>query len=687
LPRGHGERCAGYYSSDREYAYCTRPEKAGTLSPRANTEPESYKHKVYGACNCGEEHNPARPSSYRSGDSPRQVAKKYPYYDEKGQLLYWINRYEPKDFRPCHYDEKGQLVFSMRGVRRVPYRLPELLKADKTLPVYKPEGEKDVDNVRALGLIATCNDGGAAKGNSGYNRKWTKEHSAFLRGRHVVLLPHNDEAGESDAANIALSLSDIAASVAILRLPGLPPGGDVSDWLAAGGTREELERLTKEAQAEQTSSIQSGVLYSEITTEPVNWLWQGYIPEGMITMLDGHPGLGKSNVTLDLAARVTQGDDMPDGSPGRAGGVILIAVEDDIRRTIRPRLEAAGADLDRVMDLSVIRRRVAGKIEEDQFVLPRDLPILEEAISRIGAALVVIDPLMAILDFNLKSISGQDVRRALTPLARLMERTQAACVIIRHLNKGESSNALLRGAGSMDIIGAARAGLLITEDPEDENKSVLAVPKQNLCKRPTSLTYEIVSDEFGRPRIKWLGKSEHSMSTLLSGAKPSENKQLILRALRDASPNTLTPQEIAEIAGIESEGTVRSLLNRMLKSGLILSPARSKYILPPSPPQQNKDIESGATTATTATMQQPQQVQQSETLQDDAPRNNGCNNHKTAIQAVLGSNVANVAVVAPLYDGDIPPPPDRECYRCGKRDWRKIGKRWQCACILAEVPA
>ena len=119
------------------------------------------------------------------------------------------------------------------------------------------------------------------------------------------------------------------------------------------------------------------ICLADVAPSPVKWLWPGRIPLGKITVLDGDPGLGKSTLTLDLAALVTTGRPMPDGTPGIEGTVILLSAEDDPSDTIRPRLEAAGADLSRVQLLSAIETREGERLPE----LPLDLPILKAAIS------------------------------------------------------------------------------------------------------------------------------------------------------------------------------------------------------------------------------------------------------------------------------------------------------------------
>jgi hypothetical protein len=171
----------------------------------------------------------------------RKIVATYGYQDQNGQLLFQVVRFDPKDFRQRRPNGRGEWIWNLDGVDRVLYRLPELLRAAAYATVYVVEGEKDCDSLHKRGLTATTNPGGAGK--------WLPSMSGHLRDRSVVILPDNDEAGAKHAGDVAQALQGIAKSVRVLRLPGLPDKGDVSDWLAAGGTAEELERL--EAGAEE----------------------------------------------------------------------------------------------------------------------------------------------------------------------------------------------------------------------------------------------------------------------------------------------------------------------------------------------------------------------------------------------------------------------------------------------------
>jgi putative DNA primase/helicase len=169
----------------------------------------------------------------------RSIERTYDYHDEQGRLLYQAVRYKPKDFRQRRPDGKGGWVWRLDDVRRVLYRLPELTAASRGALVFVVEGEKDADNLANLGLVATTCAMGAGK--------WRQEYNPALASRHVVILADNDKPGREHAAQVAAALCGVAASIKIVELPGLPLKGDVSDWLAAGGTVDRLMELVDAA--------------------------------------------------------------------------------------------------------------------------------------------------------------------------------------------------------------------------------------------------------------------------------------------------------------------------------------------------------------------------------------------------------------------------------------------------------
>src|SRR6266700_2936350 len=273
----------------------------------------------------------------------------------------------------------------------------------------------------------------------------------------------------------------------------------------------------EEAPAPPADEEPLGLLLSQVETQPVHWLWHKHLPLGKITLLDGDPGMGKSLLALDLAARVSSGLPMTDGTPGQQGGVILIAPEDGAGDTLRPRLQAAGGDPSRVLLLTTVPGFDTHKMAlvDRPFSLSHDLELLERAIERTNARLVVLDPLMALLGGSIDSCRDQQIREVFTPLAHLAERTGCAILLIRHLTKGTSHNALYRGVGSIGILAAARTSLLVAPDPSDETRRILATTKNNLSQPAPNLSYQIGANPAGIPFLHWLGENHQPVSALL----------------------------------------------------------------------------------------------------------------------------------------------------------------------------
>ena len=319
----------------------------------------------------------------------------------------------------------------------------------------------------------------------------------------------------------------------------------------ANGTERKMEELQPE---------EIGKLLSAVEPEEVSWLWPSWLALGKLALVDGDPGLGKSAMTLDLAARVSAGKAFPDGAGCEAGGVVLLSAEDGLADTIRPRLDAAGADTSKILSLAT----VPDEDGHDRLLsIPEDLGLIEKGIRRVGARLVVVDPLMAFLSGNTNSHRDQDVRRALAPLAGLAERTGAAVLVVRHLNKAAANNPLYRGGGSIGIIGAARMAFVVGKDPQDEDRRVLASTKNNLAMPPTSLMFSLEEAEGGAVRVDWLGDTDVSAKDLLATPQDQEHADARSEAvefLSDVLANGPVPSteiiQDAEDAGI-AEKTLR----------------------------------------------------------------------------------------------------------------------------------
>ena len=290
---------------------------------------------------------------------------------------------------------------------------------------------------------------------------------------------------------------------AILAAVGLEARGLGPDTDPPPTAREDALR-------DYRSDVPALTLLADVQPEPVRWLWPGRIPLGKLTVLDGDPGLGKSLVSLDIAARVSTGRSMPDGPSGldEPQGVVLLTCEDDLHDTVRPRLDAAGADAARIVHLT--------RVGDSPPTLAH-VDAIAEAIRAVDAKLVVVDPFMAYMPLSVNSHKDQHVRYALGPLVTLAARARAAMLVIRHLNKATGGDPLYRGGGSIGIIGAVRSGLVIAPDPDDGGRTVLASTKANLARRAESLTFSIAANGVGTPAIAWHeARSPHTAEALLA---------------------------------------------------------------------------------------------------------------------------------------------------------------------------
>jgi hypothetical protein len=439
-------------------------------------------------------------------------------------------------------------------------------------------------------------------------------HSIQILARLLVGLPVEP----ADLANLPASWRRLADAI--------PPTGDVGARVAAlkaalAGRPDRATILAAIVVAARTAHLQPGappadsetlILLADVESRPVRWLWPGRLPLGKLTVLDGDPGLGKSAITLDVAARVSAGRPLPDGAASDLDGprgVVLLSAEDGLADTVRPRLLAAGADLARVVALTSVldhsRPRGSGPPSRLTPRLPTlaDLPAICRATAAVGAALVVVDPIMAHLPRGANGRADADVRRLLARLAGLAQAQDLSILVVRHLTKVGRGNPLYRGGGSIGIIGAARSGLLVARDPADPTNArrVLASTKANLALSPASLAYHLApadpSDGTGSLRVVWEGPSDHTAATLLDAAPDRDPdgpaalsaSQDVLRTLLADGPKLATAvQAEARLAGV-SGGTLRRACH-----ALGIRPRKDGYQgawvweLPPAPSDQGE---------------------------------------------------------------------------------------------------
>ncbi len=432
------------------------------------------------------------------------AATRYAYHDAGGNVLYYKVREEGKQFR---LTDKDGNPGAPPGVPSLPYNLPLLLDAIKrNETVYLVEGEKDADRLLELGETATTARDGAGNFPPGFFE--------YFKGGRVVIVADKDAPGFKSAHKAYDELEGIAATRSVFTVNNAvtAKGADVSDHLDAGFSLNELRAVG--------TGGPKVIHMHEVVPVDVAWLWKGYIPLGAITTLDGDPDMGKSTIMCDIAARVSTGRRMPDGSKGILGGVLMLSAEDTPEAAIIKRLTAAGADLTRIKCLQEISawQEHTGYEPSDQVIIPRDIPYIESLSIMYDVRLIVLDPLMAFFDSSTDTYRDQDVRRVLYQLKLVAEKAGASVTIPRHLTKQQGGKAIYRGGGSIGIIGAARSGLMVGMSPSDDGLRILACPKHNLSAEPPSLTYELVAvSDTDAPYVRWGSISDIKGDELATG--------------------------------------------------------------------------------------------------------------------------------------------------------------------------
>ena len=407
---------------------------------------------MIGDCRCGTRHDstPPAPQPSANGSGPRLIVAEYDYTDEDGTLLFQVVAYEPKDFRQRHPDGNGDWAWNMQNVRCVLYRLPELIAADPKKPVFVVEGEKHVDRLRDLGLVATTSPTGAGK--------WRDAYSPFLKDRPVVILPDNDEVGRNHVETVAKSVNGIAKSVRVLELPGLiEKGDDIIDWLDQGNTTEALMDLARKTtewtpseEPQTAAAVTQGFRFtnlSDLLAEPpeaVDYVWDRTLPAGGISIQAAKPKVGKSTTARCLALAVARGEEFL-GRGTTQGSVIYLALEEK-RAEVQAHFNRMGAQ------------------EEDIILHFGSSP--EDAIEKLEAAIVEYKPALVIIDPLMRFIRVRDANdyalmtRALDPLLHMARLSGAHVLCVHHAGKSdrEGGDSIL---GSTALFGTVDTALIM----------------------------------------------------------------------------------------------------------------------------------------------------------------------------------------------------------------------------------
>jgi putative DNA primase/helicase len=416
------------------------------------------------------------------------VVAAYDYRDDDERVLFQKRRYEPeceqKTFRIYRPGEQGNWIAGIDppdgATKRVLYNQPRVVTANV---IAVCEGEKDADNVAQCGLWAerttlrlatTCNFDGAWR--PGEKSKWLPAYNVYFAGKFVVIFADNDENGEAWAQAVAQNVHPYAHTVKIIRLPGLPAKGDVSDWLVSH-TAKELEAEIGRAlnwkpvvASRRYPMFQDAVQFAAEAETTVDWLVEGVIPRAGNGIIGGHPKAAKSFSSLDLAMAASCGV-----------AWMGLRVLKPIKTAIVSREDEAGLTRRRIKKLIGGRREYSSledrmlvntRHHQADFKVTRDdhMDALIEQLGRFGAELVVLDVFRSIHDGE--ENDNTEVAKVLAKVSRIQTELKCACALVHHIAKVDDSNIFkgLRGASAIHGWMEWGIGISVT-NPEEEDRA------------------------------------------------------------------------------------------------------------------------------------------------------------------------------------------------------------------------
>ncbi|AGY56631.1 RecA-family ATPase [Gloeobacter kilaueensis JS1] len=393
-------------------------------------------------------------NGHRAPANSRRVVATHVYEDTEGKPAYRVCRTDPKGFFQQRY-AGGTWQNGMAGVDRIPYRLPEVIAADLVVVV---EGEKDVDRAYASGLIdllseqtglkvaATCNAQGAGKWGAGWGVK-------YFAGKQVVILPDNDEPGQQHARQVVADLTGHAQAVAALNLPGLPPKGDLSDWLDSGRTAPEvaalivaaLEHPEREQQSRPSASafsLADALDTGEYTPPHEEAIVERVLLARSVTILNGPPKVFKTCVATYLAACISKGEPFY-GLATRQARVLYVAADVDHARMQR--------QLDVIDPFWRQRKQISlpilEKLPAKRLRLPMDGEILADLLRASRASVLVLDTFRRVVQDGLDPDKNKDISMFMGWLVAFAQQHGVAILLINHTNKGGRR---VSGAGAFE---------------------------------------------------------------------------------------------------------------------------------------------------------------------------------------------------------------------------------------------
>lgn len=288
---------------------------------------------------------------------------------------------------------------------------------------------------------------------------------------------------------------------------------------------------------------------SDVEALEVEWLWEPLIPFGMITIMEGDPGVGKSYLAMHLAAQITTGGELPENESLDKGRVLYLSAEDDAAYTIRPRIDAMGGDPSRI------------RIQADYLSLDeKGLEALKREVNRKQLDLIIIDPLFAYIPGDRDMYKPNVIRELLSLLKDIASKGETAILIIRHLTKAKHAKAIYQGGGSMDVIGAARSAFRVEQDPDKPNVKLVLHIKHNIAVQSQTWSYELIpSDNENIALLNWLGASELTIDDLSGSSSSKSSLEIAVNFLKDQLSKKPKPSKL-----IYEEGKMLGISKRTI---------------------------------------------------------------------------------------------------------------------------
>lgn len=587
VPKGRGERCWGYQSGT-QYVFCTNDRFAGSLGYYKDTS--AFRHFLGGPCYCGATHETpfaqvVNINSFKNGSGnwwTWPVKALYEYHSEDGNLAYRIPKHvnpaDPTDkaFPPEIPDGKGGWKRGLNGARKLLFHLPQLIAAPELETLHVTEGEKDVLTAEKVGYVATCNTGGAGH--------WHPEFNHLFQNRDVVIHQDNDQAGEKHTALLLKNLLPVARSVKVITYPELPEHGDISDWIAAGHTREELENRinqtlavqkdkTTEAQENQNNAVLPEMVSAfdllEMLIPPPAFIIEGLLPDIGTAIIGGAAGIGKSMLSFNMARDLVMGRKFLGQYQCQPVGVLYLSLESNQRRDqfrLRKMLgNLTPLEREKLKNLHIVwdwqpLSEIDGGLAQFDKVLETHPEI----------KVIIVDIMQAARPAGRPNKSdayqefyawGHKIRKYAFDKGR-------AIVFVHHTNKGRWDNPFDALSGATSVAGTMNTKFMLKEKNPETHEYELEYRGNDVDRGKLAL-------QFDGETYTFTSQGDASVKEM------REERVQVLQIIEFAGPRGISPKEIASQLGKDknSVNAIQKMLGRLVEDRLIYPVSYGYYAL------------------------------------------------------------------------------------------------------------